>query len=113
MATKVLSPIPEDNPVIYDEVPDRQSSSLTDYDKRNLKTYLRLLDAENEGMPWEEAASVILKRDVDADPVKAKNTWCQHVERAIWITKEGWRELADDPEEMLKRMKGEVGDNTT
>ena len=108
MATKALLPNPEDNPVIYDEVPDRQSHSLTDYDKRNLKTYLRLLDAENEGVPWEEAAGTILKRDVDADPVKAKNTWYQHVERAIWMTKEGWRELADDPEEMLRRFKRDI-----
>ena len=105
MSEKILSPEPEDNPEIYDDVPDLKSDSLTDYDKRNLKTYLRLLDAEQDNMPWEEAVRLILKRDPDSNRLKVKNTWDQHMERAMWMTEHGWRELADNPAELLEKLK--------
>ena len=105
MTVKTLNPAPEDNPVILNEVPDRHSKTLTDYDKRNLKTYLRLLDAASEGAEWEEAARLILKLDPKSDPKGTFTVWHQHMERARWMTAEGWKELADIPDELLGQLK--------
>jgi hypothetical protein len=38
---------------ILDQAPT--ADKLTDYDRLHLITYIRLLDADADGMPWEEA----------------------------------------------------------
>jgi hypothetical protein len=36
-----------------------QSAQLTAYDERHFATYLRLLDADEEGADWQEAVRII------------------------------------------------------
>ena len=43
---------------ILDQAPT--ADKLTDYDRLHLITYIRLLDADTDGIPWEEASRLIL-----------------------------------------------------
>lgn len=76
-------------PDIADEVV--WSETLTDYDLEHLAVYLRLLDAEQEGADWREAANLLLRRDPDA--ANARRCWESHIERARWMTHTGYRLL--------------------
>jgi hypothetical protein len=55
-------------PAVADEAPN--SSTLTTYDEEQLLTYLRLLDAEVEGIEWDEAALLVLQIDPVQEPVQ-------------------------------------------
>jgi len=73
------------------------SESLTDYDLAHLTVYLRLLDAEQDGADWREAAQVVLGQDAQADPARARRCWESHLERARWMTRVGYKLLLNDP----------------
>lgn len=45
---------------------------LTDYDDEHMVTYLRMLDAVNEGADWREVARIVLHRDPDG---AAERSW--------------------------------------
>lgn len=64
-------------------------SSLTAYDRMQMLTYARLLDAERDGYDWTAAASEILLLDADRDRVTAELCWRSHLDRAHWIVGEG------------------------
>ena len=66
---------------------------LTGYDKNHLVTYLRLLDADEEGADWREAARIVLNLDVEKDAYRAKRVWESHLARAKWMTTNGYRLL--------------------
>jgi len=79
------------DPPIADEAP--WSDELTAYDEAHLVTYLRLLDAEAERADWREAARIVLHRDCVSDPGGARRCWQSHMNRARWMTKEGYHYL--------------------
>jgi Uncharacterized conserved protein (DUF2285) len=66
---------------------------ITPYDQAHLVTYLRLLDAETEGAPWEEAAKIVLGLDPDQDRPSAERTYQSHLNRAKWMTTNGYAHL--------------------
>lgn len=70
-----------------------QGEGVTSYDERHLVTYLRLLDADDEGADWREAVSIIFGLDPDAEPEKAKSVHESHLARARWMTESGYRDL--------------------
>ncbi len=78
-------------PPITDTAPDVEI--LTAYDISHLVTYLRLLDADDEGADWEEVARIVLGLDPERDEVSAKRTWASHLARARWMSEEGYRLL--------------------
>jgi hypothetical protein len=55
---------------------------LTDYDEQHLSTYLRLLDAADEGADWREAVRIIFGLDPIDEPQRARIVYDSH-----------WREL--------------------
>ena len=69
------------------------SDHLTDYDRRHLKTYARLLDAAADQADWEEAAEIVLGLDPAADPDRTRRIHEAHLERARWMTRVGYRDL--------------------
>ena len=69
------------------------SPVLTDYDRRHLKTYLRLLDAAADGADWREAAALVLGLDIAAGEDQARATHDSHLARARWMTEHGYRDL--------------------
>jgi hypothetical protein len=54
---------------IIDNVPN--ADELTSYDEKHLTTYLRLLDADADGVPWTEVCRVVLGLDPEKDRDRA------------------------------------------
>ena len=67
---------------------------VTDYDRRHMTQYMRLLDAAGEGASWQEAARIILGLDTQKEPERARLVHDTHLERARWLSSEGYRQLA-------------------
>ena len=70
-----------------------QMDRLSAYDERHLVTYLRLLDAEKDGAPWEEAAAIIFAIDPAKEPERARQVYASHLARAKWMDQSGYRHL--------------------
>lgn len=68
---------------------------ITAYDEHHFVTYLRLLDAAEEGADWREVASIVFGLDVDIDPGRARSVHDSHLERARWMTAKGYRQLLE------------------
>ena len=69
---------------------ERQAPSgkeVVDYDRRNLALYAALLEADDVGCDWREAASSLMHLDL-AD-MDTEACWRSHLERARWIVGEG------------------------
>jgi hypothetical protein len=86
---------PSLDPLVADTAPG--DSVLTDYDKAHHVTYLRLLDADNEGADWKEVAKVVLHIDPEREPERARRAWESHLARARWMSRSGYRQLLDQP----------------
>jgi hypothetical protein len=67
--------------------------ALTSYDNDHLVTYLRLLDAEEAGAPWKEAARIVLGLNPEQEPERARGVWENHLARAKWMAEHGYKPL--------------------
>jgi hypothetical protein len=74
---------------ILDQAPT--DDTLTDYDRLHLITYIRLLDADADCLPWEEASRGILHIDPETEPERARCVHRSHLARAQWMTRVGYR----------------------
>jgi hypothetical protein len=79
---------------ILDRAPTEDK--LIDYDRLHLITYIRLLDADADGIPWEEASRSILHIDSETEPKRARRAHRSHLARAQWMTRVGYRHLLTD-----------------
>jgi hypothetical protein len=70
-----------------------RSEALTSYDQEHALTYLRLLDAEEEGADWKEVATIVLHIDAKREPQRAHRMWQSHLSRAKWMCTNGYRHL--------------------
>ena len=61
--------------------------TVVDYDRRSLALYAALLEADDEGLDWQEAAASVLQ--LDTSQCEAEPCWRSHLERARWIVGEG------------------------
>jgi hypothetical protein len=77
--------------MVDDEAP--RATGMTPYDQEHFVTYARLLDAEADRADWRDAARVILRRNPDADPCRARRCWQSHLNRARWIATNGYQQL--------------------
>ena len=66
---------------------------MTDYDRRHLKIYARLLDAAADHADWREVAHLVLGLDVASNPERAQRVHGAHLDRARWMTTRGYRDL--------------------
>lgn len=96
--------MPELDPDVADDVP--WSGSITPYDEQHFITYLRLLDADDEGADWQEVARIVLHRDPAAQPDQTRRCWEAHLKRAKWMTESGYRNLLLDARDTLSRKHG-------
>ncbi len=69
------------------------SDKLTSYDERHLVTYLRLLDADAEGVTWQEAAKIVFGTELAADGIASKTMFDRHLARAKWMSEAGFAHL--------------------
>ena len=79
---------------ILDQAPS--ADKLTDYDRLHLITYIRLLDADADGMLWEKASHSILHIDPETEPERARRAHRSHLARAQWMTRVGYRHILTD-----------------
>jgi hypothetical protein len=82
-------------PPFEDRPPD--NPRLTPYDERHLVTYLRLLDADEEGADWREVVGIIFGLDPDRERERAWMVHESHLARARWMTETGYRHLLRPP----------------
>ena len=71
------------------------SDGLTVYDEQHLVTYLRLLDAAEEGADWREIVQIIFAIDPVQHPDSARKLYDSHLARARWMTTHGYRHLLE------------------
>ncbi|MBB3862536.1 hypothetical protein GGQ88_003837 [Novosphingobium hassiacum] len=68
---------------------------VTDYDLSHLRTYLQLLDIAAQGrIDWTEAVYQVFEIEPAEDPVRARRLYDAHLDRARWMTRHGYRQLA-------------------
>ncbi|WP_407644477.1 hypothetical protein [Chachezhania sediminis] len=58
-------------------------------------TYLRLLDDTAEGADWQDVAQIVLHRDPATDERRTYRCWQSHLERAQWLSREGYRRILE------------------
>lgn len=75
------------DPDVADAAPTDQI--LTVYDEQHVVTYIRLLEAENEGADWKEVARIVLHIDPQREPDRARNAYLSHLDRAKWVSQQG------------------------
>ena len=68
---------------------------ITAYDEQHFVTYLRLLDAKAENADWKEVARIVLHRDPVAEELRSYRCWQSHLERAQWLSREGYKRLLE------------------
>ncbi len=67
--------------------PVAPAGDVESYDRRNLALYAALLEADDAGRDWREAASSLMELDVARED--AEVCWRSHLDRARWIIGEG------------------------
>ena len=60
------------------------SDTVTPYDERHFVTYLRLLDAADEGADWTEVVQIVFGIDPALEPVRARQVHETQIGRASW-----------------------------
>ncbi|WP_197055998.1 DNA -binding domain-containing protein [Paracoccus halophilus] len=88
----VKAPV-ELDPDVDDLAPS--SDVITAYDEQHFVTYLRLLDAKTEDADWKEVARIVLHRDPASDEMLTRRCWQSHLERAQWLSREGYRQILE------------------
>lgn len=64
-----------------------KGNAVVDYDRRHLALYAALLEADDAGRDWQEAAHSLMQLDVTEGDAEA--CWHSHLERARWIVGDG------------------------
>jgi hypothetical protein len=90
---KVIRPEVDAGPVA-DATPS--GSEITDYDRRHLITYLRLLDAVRDGADRATIVRDVLKLAPDTSPERADRVYSSHLARARWMSQHGYQLLLND-----------------
>ena len=75
---------PQLNPQVADVAPN--GPVLTDYDEQHMITYMRVLDADQQGADWREVCRIVLRIDPDTEPDRARLAFESHLSRARWMT---------------------------
>jgi hypothetical protein len=75
------------DPNIADVAP--AGPALTVYDEEHLITYMRVLDADQQGADWREVSRIVLRIDPDREAERARRAFESHLLRARWVTEHG------------------------
>ena len=78
------------------------TAELTDYDRANFTTYIRLLDTVAAGVNWRNATATLFGVDAAVDEHAAKQVYDANLGRARWMTRVGYRLLLASPPQDFK-----------
>jgi hypothetical protein len=79
------------DPQIADVAPN--GPVLTAYDEEHMITYMRVLDADQQGADWRDVSRIVLRIDPDNEADRARVAFESHLSRARWMTEQGYRRL--------------------
>jgi len=79
------------DPHIADVAP--AGPALTAYDQEHMITYMRVLDADQQGADWRDVSRIVLRIDPDTEADRARIAFESHFSRARWMTEQGYRHL--------------------
>ena len=82
---------PPFDPQIADVAP--AGLTLTEYDEEHMITYMRVLDADQQGADWRDVSRIVLRIDPDPEAERARLAFESHLTRARWMTDQGYRNL--------------------
>ncbi|MFG3595542.1 DNA -binding domain-containing protein [Bradyrhizobium sp. RDI18] len=82
---------PQLNPQVADLAP--AGPTLTMYDEEHMITYMRVLDADQQGADWRDVSRIVLHIDPDTAADRARRAFESHLSRARWMTEQGYRHL--------------------
>jgi T6SS, Transcription factor, DNA binding domain len=91
------------DPDVDDQAPT--GPDITVYDEEHFVTYLRLLDAQADGADWTEVARIVLHRDPAAEEARTRACWESHLDRARWMTKQGYRRVLEQAVEEARKAR--------
>jgi Uncharacterized conserved protein (DUF2285) len=57
-------------------------------------TYMRVLDADQQGADWRDVSRVVLRIDPDTEADRARIAFESHLARARWMSEQGYRHLS-------------------
>ena len=77
--------------------PPADAAGLTGHDLEYATLYIQILDGSAAGISWQTLARDVLKLDPVSDAELAKTIFDQFHARAIWMTRVGYRLLANLP----------------
>ena len=80
-------------------------TAVVDYDRRHLALYAALLEADDAGRAWQDAAASLMHLDVTEPDAEA--CWRSHLERARWIVGDGLGNAIDAFNERRPEIKVE------
>lgn len=64
-----------------------EGDTVIDYDRRHLALYAALLEADDAGRAWQDAAASLMQ--IDVTECDAEACWRSHIDRARWIVGDG------------------------
>src|SRR5436190_7189681 len=82
---------PPRDPDIADVAP--AGPALTEYDEEHMITYMRVLDADQQGTDWRDVSRIVLRIDPDTEADRARIAFESRLSRARWMTRQGYRDL--------------------
>jgi Uncharacterized conserved protein (DUF2285) len=91
LAARTPMKTPPLDPHIADVAP--AGLALTEYDEKHMITYMRVLDADQQGADWREVSRIVLRIDPDTEADRARIAFESHLSRARWMTEQGYRHL--------------------
>jgi hypothetical protein len=72
-------------PSVLQDLMPPDAPAPTAQDRALAAVYLRLLDAQAAGAPWQEAARLVLGLDPERDPSTAQVQWAAFLARAEFV----------------------------
>ena len=79
------------DPNVADQAP--ADPAVTTYDEEHVITYMRVLDADQQGADSRDVSRIVLGIDPDTEADRARLAFESHLSRARWMAEQGYRHL--------------------
>jgi len=80
-------------PQLNPQVTDLAPAGPVAYDEVHMITYMRVLDADQQGAGWRDVSWIVLRIDPDNEADRARRAFESHLSRARWMNQQGYRHL--------------------
>ncbi|MDT7854880.1 DUF2285 domain-containing protein [Xanthomonas hortorum] len=88
------------DPKVADDV--QWSNRITPYDEAHFVASMWLLDAEADGVDWQEVAKIVPHCDPVAELERTRHGCENYLRQARWMTETGYRKILTDDRDRLQ-----------